>query len=238
MDRSDVTADLVDRETQRLLATVDRLNDGDVSAPSLCEGWSRGHVLTHLARNAEGIARAARAATSGTGETMYAGVAERDADIEAGARRSAPELAADVRETAAALAPDLARVHPRELRDVRVERTPGGPSFWAADLPFMRLREVTLHHIDLAAGFGFEDLDQPDLAAVADLFLRDAVARLAASDEAPDLTLRTDTGDEQVVGDGTTLVTGTHGTLLRWLLRQDETGVSSTTALPRLPHGG
>jgi maleylpyruvate isomerase len=238
MDRSDVTVDLVDRETRRLLGTVDGLTDAAVSAPSLCEGWSRGHVLSHLARNAEGIARASRAATSATGETMYAGPAERDADIEAGADRSARELAADVRDTAAALTPELARVHPTELQDVRVERTPGGPTFWAASLPFMRLREVVVHHLDLDAGFGFEDLDQPDLAQIADLFLRDAVARLAAADDPLDLTLRTDAGDELVVGDGTTLVTGTRGALLRWLLRQDGSGVTSATALPRLPHGG
>jgi maleylpyruvate isomerase len=238
MDRSDVTPALVDRETRRLLATVDRLSDTDVSAPSLCDGWSRGHVLTHLARNAEGIARGARAAASGTAETMYAGVVERDADIEAGARRSARELAADVRDTASALAPELARVHPDELQDVRVERTPGGPTFWAANLLFMRLREVIVHHSDLDAGFGFDDLDAPELAEVADLFLRDAVARLAAADYPPDLTLRTDVGDEHVVGDGTTLVTGTQGALLRWLLRQDPTGVSSPTPLPQLPHGG
>jgi maleylpyruvate isomerase len=238
MDRSDVTADLVDRETRRLLGTVERLTDGDVSAPSLCEGWCRGHVLSHLARNAEGIARASRAATSATGETMYAGPAERDADIEAGAHRRADELAADVRDTARALAPELARVHPLELHGVRVERTPGGPTFWAANLPFMRLREVVVHHLDLDAGFGFDDLDQPHLTEIAQLFLRDAVARLAAADDPLDLTLRTDTGEEHVVGDGTTRVTGTLGALLRWLLRQDATGVSSDTPLPQLPPVG
>lgn len=238
MDRSDVTADLVDRETRRLLGTVERFTEGDVAAPSLCAGWSRAHVLTHLARNAEGIARASRAATSGTGETMYAGLAERDADIEAGAHRRADELAADVRDTARALAPELARVHPSELHDVRIERTPGGPTFWAANLLFMRLREVVVHHIDLDAGFGFDDLDQPDLTEIADLFLRDAVARLAAAEDPLHLTLRSDAGEEHVVGDGTIRVTGTLGALLRWLLRQDATGVRSDTALPELPPGG
>lgn len=238
MDRSDVTAVLVERETQRLVGTAERLTDGEVSAPSLCKGWTRAHVLTHLARNAEGIARASRAATSESGETMYAGLTERDDDIEAGAHRLASELAADVRDTAAALGPELARVHPRQLHGVRVERTPGGPTFWAANLPFMRLREVVVHHIDLDAGFGFEDLDRPDLAEVADLFLRDAVARLAAADDPPDLTLRTDIGDEHVVGDGASVVTGTRGALLRWVLRQDQTGVSSDTPLPHLPDGG
>ena len=31
-------------------------SDADVRAPSLLPGWSRGHVLTHIARNADGIA--------------------------------------------------------------------------------------------------------------------------------------------------------------------------------------
>jgi hypothetical protein len=40
--------------TGRLLRTASRLSDADVRAPSLLPGGSRGHVLTHLARNADG----------------------------------------------------------------------------------------------------------------------------------------------------------------------------------------
>ena len=234
MDQSDVTTLLVNEQTDRLLTTAASLTDADVRGPSLCEGWSRGHVLAHVARNAEGIARAARAATSGSGEAMYAGQAERDAEIEAGARRSARELVDDVRETAAELAPYLEEVHPHDLKDVTFERTPGGERVYAARLPFMRLREVVIHHIDLDAGFGFEDIDD---AAVAELFLRDAAKRLGATPDAPGLTIDTAEGDHLVVGDGRTRVTGPRAGMLRWLLRQDGSEVTSEDALPELPKG-
>src|SRR5256885_1453499 len=44
----------VDRATSRLLATA-AAPDGDPTAPSLLPGWSRGHVLSHVARNADGL---------------------------------------------------------------------------------------------------------------------------------------------------------------------------------------
>jgi hypothetical protein len=40
--------------TERLLDGLDGLSDVQVAGPSLLPGWTRGHVLTHLARNAEG----------------------------------------------------------------------------------------------------------------------------------------------------------------------------------------
>ncbi|HET8593729.1 MAG TPA: maleylpyruvate isomerase family mycothiol-dependent enzyme [Intrasporangium sp.] len=234
MDQSDVTALLVNEQTDRLMTTAASLTDEDVRGPSLCEGWSRGHVLTHIARNADGIARAARAATSGSGETMYAGQAERDAEIEAGARRSARELVDDVRHSAAELAPFLEAIHPHELKDVTFERTPGGERVYAARLPFMRLREVVIHHIDLDAGFGFEDIGNDDLS---ELFLRDAAKRLNATDGAPGLTIETSEGDHLVVGDGGTTVKGPRAGMLLWLLRQDPRDVTAEGTVPELPTG-
>jgi maleylpyruvate isomerase len=43
--------------TDQLLAGLDGLSDAQVAGPSLLPGWTRGHVLTHLARNAEGGTR-------------------------------------------------------------------------------------------------------------------------------------------------------------------------------------
>ena len=62
----------------------------------------------------------------------------------------------------------------------------------------MRLREVVFHHVDLAAGFGFGDVD-PELQRV---LLAEEVRRLRACDPPPDLTLRTPDGDEWTVGRG------------------------------------
>ncbi len=162
---------LVDRHTALLLATAENLDSAGTA--SLCPGWTRGHILTHVARNADGLTRLARAALEGTGETMYASTERRDEAIDAGAGRSLPDLVEDVRSSAAELRRWLARVDPSS--EVLLERTPGGPTLRAGVLAFLRIREVVYHHADLDAGFGFEDVEE-DLVA---LFLRDEVTRLA-----------------------------------------------------------
>src|SRR5215203_5151203 len=89
----------VDRHTRMLLQTARGLDDPH--SPSRCEGWTRGHVLTHVARNADGLAALIRAAVEGSGESMYASPEARDADIDAGANRSSAELVEDVEHSAA-----------------------------------------------------------------------------------------------------------------------------------------
>ncbi|MBK9724740.1 MAG: maleylpyruvate isomerase N-terminal domain-containing protein [Actinomycetales bacterium] len=153
--------DLLAEHTRRLLKTAATLTETDLLAPSLCVGWSRAHVLSHLARNAEGLTRLARAAVDGTGETMYAGEAERSADIESWALLPRSGLLDTLAGTAAGLADALARLRP-EHDEIQVERTPGGRLFAARALPGLRLREVVYHHVDLLAGFGFDDVE-PDL---------------------------------------------------------------------------
>ncbi|MBM6399512.1 maleylpyruvate isomerase family mycothiol-dependent enzyme [Phycicoccus sonneratiae] len=220
---------LVAVHTDRLVATTRGLDD--VAAPSLCEGWTRGHVASHVARNADGLVRLVRSAVDGTRDTMYGSREERNADIEAGAARSASELADDLERSAEALAPELARLHP-EHADHPLERTPGDIRGRAADIPLMRVRELTWHHVDLDAGFGFADLE-PELLA---LFLEDEVARLRDLDDAPDVTLRSSEGDEWTVGVGTAEVSGDRAALLGWLARGLTDGVTADP-LPRLPAG-
>ena len=87
--------------TDRVLATVDRFDDNDVRQPSLLPGWTRGHVLTHLARNADGMVNLVQAARTGDGQVMYPGGREgRAADIEAGAGRHLGDLRLDLAEAA------------------------------------------------------------------------------------------------------------------------------------------
>ncbi len=216
--------------TDQLLRTAGRLSEGDQVEPSLCAGWSRGHVLTHLARNADGMARLVRAAVDGSGEAMYASVAQREADIEAGSARPLAELVDDVTASAEALAAELARLTPaHEL--IEVQRTPGGATFRAGELAFRRLREVVYHHVDLDAGFRFGDLS----ADLLSLFLDEEVSALQDGPLAPSLVLRTDEGDEHVVADGLVTVSGSRAALLGWLARGLTEGVRCDGPLPALP---
>ena len=74
--------------TDRLLQSVDSMSPEAVAGPSLMPGWTRGHVLTHLARNADAITNLVLAARTGDGRPMYVGGPEgREAAIQAGADR-------------------------------------------------------------------------------------------------------------------------------------------------------
>ncbi|GAB3882626.1 maleylpyruvate isomerase family mycothiol-dependent enzyme [Terrabacter terrigena] len=228
-----MTPDLVATETDRVVATAASFRNEAVLAPSLCEGWSRGHVLAHIARNADALARVCDVALTGTPGTMYDTPESRDADIAAGARRSADEQAADIRDSAARLAERLAALRP-EHAEVRVERTPGGVAIPVGMVPFMRLRELVYHHVDLHAGFTFAKA--PD--EVVALFLRDAANRLAMEDTPPSLRITTTEGDAYSVGDGATAVTGSRAAVLAWLARGHTDGVDFDGPVPTLPFGG
>jgi hypothetical protein len=85
---------------RRMLESASRLTDADCRGPSLLPGWSRGHVLAHWARNADGQSRMLAAAMRGVVTAQYpGGDAQRAAEVEAGAARparvmppSAPEI--------------------------------------------------------------------------------------------------------------------------------------------------
>ncbi len=94
--------------TDRLLASAAALTDAGAGEPSLLPGWTRGHVLTHVARNGDGLGNLLRWARTGTETPMYASREARRADIEAGAGRSAADLAADVQATAIGFAAEAA----------------------------------------------------------------------------------------------------------------------------------
>lgn len=150
--RADLAA--MARATARLQATADSLAPDDPARPSLLPGWSVGHVLTHLARNADGMVRLVDWALTGVETPMYPSVEARSADIEAGADRPAPELAADVRASAARLEAALERLAREPAAYDRLvlfgpPREGAEPDSPARTLPWARTREVEIHHVDL-----------------------------------------------------------------------------------------
>jgi maleylpyruvate isomerase len=141
---------------QRLLSVVDRLTDADVGKPSLLPGWTVGHVLSHVARNADSHVRRAEAAVRGEVIDQYAGGrVGREAEIDVGARRPAAELAADVRASAAAAEAAWAELPPAawvaRSRDANARERP------LFELPGRRWQEVEVHVIDLDAGVTYRD---------------------------------------------------------------------------------
>lgn len=232
----DVIDDL-DSGVARLAATLSALDDAGLRAPSALPGWSRAHVATHIARNADSLCNLLEWARTGAEIPQYPSVERRNADIEAGAGRGRDALVEDVRASAARFA-ELARALPEDAWDVRVRAMAGyeHPAWYTI---LRRWHEVEAHHADLAAGYG--PADWPD--RYVDWALRSTLADMAAL---PAGQLRglaghrivvTDLGEEAVLGEATgEEASGTARALLGWLSgRSDGAGVTARGALPEPP---
>jgi maleylpyruvate isomerase len=147
--------DQIDQATQRLLDAARIIPEADLRAPSLLPGWTRAHVLAHLARNADAIRNLLIGARSGQDRPAYASADARDAGIEQGAAMSARDLMADLADSSMALR-TIARQLPDQAWQVQVRVLDSAP-FPAAGLLTRRLVEVELHHCDLAVGYGPAD---------------------------------------------------------------------------------
>jgi maleylpyruvate isomerase len=228
-DENNVLADL-QSATGRLLDGMAGLSDAAARQPSLLPGWSRGHVLTHLARNAEGSTRLLTWARTGVPGYEYESAEARAAEIEAGAGRPAEALVEDVRRTAAALEQAAAGMPPQAWR--RVVRYTGGQERPADVILPSRLAEVLIHHVDLDHGFTPEDWPRPFVTGMLTLLAgslgqRDGMAamRLASRDGGGIFTIGR-------AGSAGITVTGSEPELLAWLL-----GRSDGRGLGREPDG-
>jgi maleylpyruvate isomerase len=218
--------DLVRSATRRLLEAVAA---ADLRRPSLLPGWSRAHVVAHLARSADAQRRLIAGALAGREVEQYPGGREREIDL--GASRGDVELRADLRAASEALdevwrslAPDeweLVCVTAHARRALR-----GGIS--------ARWREVEVHHVDLGAGYGPADWPAE---FVREFLPRTVLGMPARAVEAPAgrswrvretggatwritadaVTTDDEPADHEIVGDG--------AHLLAWLLGRGARGV-------------
>ncbi|HET9858195.1 MAG TPA: maleylpyruvate isomerase N-terminal domain-containing protein [Nocardioidaceae bacterium] len=79
-------------------------------APSLLPGWSRGHVVTHVARNADGLRNLLVWARTGVETPQYPSWEQRNRDIDSGAGRPHAALLADSRASAERFLDEVANV--------------------------------------------------------------------------------------------------------------------------------
>jgi maleylpyruvate isomerase len=127
------------------------LSDGAARQPSQLPGWSVGHLLTHIARNADSVVWRLEGAAAGELRDQYpGGLAQRRADIEAGAGRPAADLVADVHRSSAAVARVMEGL-PAGAWDAP-SRTSRGVVETSRDAVLSRWREVVVHHGDLGLG--------------------------------------------------------------------------------------
>jgi maleylpyruvate isomerase len=138
-------------EGQRALEErIAALDDATVVQPSRLPGWSRGHVLAHLARNADALVNLLSWARTGVPTPMYPSSEERNARIEEGAARTPREHRADVSATARRFM-EAARALPPSGW-VATVRSASGRDLPASAIPWLRAREVWIHLVDLDVG--------------------------------------------------------------------------------------
>ena len=138
-----------------LESAIAPLTDQRVRVPSLLPDWTVGHVLTHIARNADGVRAMLEGALRDEVAPQYpGGLDQRTADIEAGAQRDAAAIVADV------------SLSNERLEAVWLAMTPAA---WAGhgltvmgeapctDLPFRRWRETVVHLADAGLGYTWHD---------------------------------------------------------------------------------
>jgi len=150
---------MVDASTDLLLESAAGVSDQQAREPSLLPGWSRGHLLTHVARNADSLRNLLVWARTGVETPQYRHPGERSEGIAAGAGRSSAELLADLKGSAAALDGEAARL-PDTAWAAQVGGAPGNthPAWYTL---WRRLMEVELHHVDLSAGYTVADWPEP-----------------------------------------------------------------------------
>lgn len=216
---------------QRLMDNMTGLDADAVHEPSLLPGWTRGHVLAHLSRNADALVNVL------DGEPMYASGETREADIRRDAPRPLAAQLEDLRTSSARLDERFAAFGEADWE--RPVTLRNGVTDIAANVPFRRWIEIELHHVDLGVGYTLDDLP----GSFTDRELANMATRFSGHPDIPvAVELRSEDGRRWHTGaaepgpDGPLVVAGSPVALVGWLTgRTRGSGLSARGSLPALP---
>ena len=216
--------------TERYLRTVTALTEDKLRAPSLLPDWTRAHVVTHLARNADGLRNLLIWARTGVETPQYPSWEQRESDISSGATRPAAELVEDSVTSAERFLEEVSRVQGDQW-NVQVRTLSSAATFPARDVLKSRRTEVEVHHADLGADYSPADWPED--------FTRMLIGRVQDDrTEGPSMVLSaTDVQGLWKFGPGAgPTIEGTSAELAWWLVGRGDgrSLVSSTGELPRL----
>ncbi len=137
---------------RRLSEWLSGLGGVDSEHATRLPGWTVGHVLTHIARNADSHRVMLE------GQPQYPSIDARNEGIERGSRRPWDALVDDVTQSSQQLA-----VVWNEMVDADhwegSATLASGSAMPRTVLPILRWREVEIHRVDLGLGYELADLD-------------------------------------------------------------------------------
>ncbi|MFJ8025705.1 maleylpyruvate isomerase family mycothiol-dependent enzyme [Streptomyces sp. NPDC096311] len=185
------------------------LDETSYRTPSLLPGWTRAHVVAHVAANARALRNLMHWARTGEPTPMYSSPEQRLADIESGAQLPAAWLVAWFEESAQLLTYAMSELTEEQWQAEVL--TAQGRTVPAGEVPWMRTREVMVHAVDLDTGVQFADLPEEFLTE-----------------------LRHDIGGKRGHDTGPT-VQGSDADITAYLAGRPYTGVTTPDGLPAKP---
>ncbi|MFG3229268.1 maleylpyruvate isomerase family mycothiol-dependent enzyme [Kitasatospora sp. NPDC048194] len=215
---------------ERLDASAVRLTDRQAREPSLLPGWTRGHVLTHLAASAGAYRWMLAVARTGTPPGPRPDSAELARRLREGAGRGADALVADLRSGLDGLLADAAAL-PAGRRTVLVTalagwRHPAWYVLWRA------WRELEVHHVDLQLPPGPHRWPRAFVLRA----LEESTAALAEREVSVARVEAEDLGRSWALGGPGAVVRGPGHALLTWFAgRGSAAALHSDAPLPGLP---
>lgn len=143
------------RGTAHFARQLGELSDDDLYGPSGLPGWTRRHLLAHVAYNAAALCRLMDWAASGVEIPMYPSPAARNAEIDEGATL-APAALRNLFDHTVARLDEKWRKATDPVFSAQV-RSAQGRDIAASETIWMRAREVWVHAVDMDAGARFGD---------------------------------------------------------------------------------
>lgn len=217
---------------------VGGLDEEAFAAPSGLPGWTRKHLVAHVAANADAVGNLVHWAATGERTPMYASAEQRNADIEAGSTKTGSELSTWFERSATALETAMDGLSEEQWRAEVV--TAQGRTVPASETPWMRAREVMVHAVDLDTGVGFADLPPGFLAALGDDIVAKRSTAAGTPAGGPALVVEADDHDArwEVAGsDAPVRVVGPLAALTSYLSGRGAAGVTAPDGgtVPALP---
>lgn len=212
---------------------ADALETVRLSGPSLLPGWSRADVAAHVACNAVGLTNLLRWARTGVETPMYTSPEARLRDIAEWGARPEAELRVHVADTSAQLASAVDHL-PADAWH-RLVRSALGREIRASEVPWLRVREVWIHAVDLGGDLSFDAFP----ADLVDALLDEITGALGRRPGCPDVLLMPYDREQQwrtVPADRpaaeTVPVRGTATDLLAWVAGRSPDSFAGRPTLP------